>query len=886
MLPSHWNGHAASGDAGDTGADGSDGSPDPDGDGGGGDAGACDPAAPVCDPGCDAGSFCNDLCACEPNTLDVYDADREFRVASSTACSDIALGLRVTWEGRVPMSTLLPESVLLATGDMFDVPRYEAANAYVGAVLRAVHYTRFDDALAAGDFELMSDDERLALVAAIFLADTRVPLSSIATELAAFCPDLALGSEKADIPETTTSRYGFFCPAPGIPDCAPPEPTPPEDCPPELLDCPDCPYLEIAEGELEILEDAYDAFDSRRDTEGLLDLLGIYVEALLQTAATGSIPNPASIAVSVATVYLGEDYPGLTFIIETLSATAQGTLLGGPLLGTAMGVWAALSSWGDLSEQDSWNSRLAAARRRVNEMRRYCREIRWAQRQAECRVREAERFDSRTADCVEMTHLYDARVAQWEADNDTCEADQAAARQARADAWTITNYLRSKGFGFTREAFEVCCDGPYPFEDTCPPRGTIEREPIPIWGFGPREGYLGSFSLIIGTGSTRAFGPDAGGELAVEWVFGFPGEAPVPFGDVDLDIEISNPRLEGPGLRGVFEAGPRPPDFETPIPFDIEFDSETGPLPDDEYFSFNLIVDITVDAETVESRIPDAVILRNNVAEFHPHVVTAGGVFDVTGGGDFTDREPFAWGPSLHALVSTPDGQLLVSTDAAVYDITETGGDLTDVTPYATFAPGGLISGLAIDHFGSLLVTDLLGGLVHRVVGGGDYTRRTPFAFGLSYPTETIAYDSRLLIAENGRHRIVDASVGGDLSGAPAWIDLEPYGPQHFSVHPWRSLFISAAAPPDGDGAIFDVTASERAESAYFTGMFNPSGFALRPDGRQWLVSEFAEDGSLLDLAEAESGADLDAAERFATGLEFPNGIAYRYVRDPAFDAE
>ena len=148
MLPSHWNGHAASGDAGDTGADGSDGSPDPDGDGGGGDAGACDPAAPVCDPGCDAGSFCNDLCACEPNTLDVYDADREFRVASSTACSDIALGLRVTWEGRVPMSTLLPESVLLATGDMFDVPRYEAANAYVGAVLRAVHYTRFDDALA------------------------------------------------------------------------------------------------------------------------------------------------------------------------------------------------------------------------------------------------------------------------------------------------------------------------------------------------------------------------------------------------------------------------------------------------------------------------------------------------------------------------------------------------------------------------------------------------------------------------------------------------------------------------------------------------------------------------------------------------------------------
>ena len=847
-----------------------------------GDAGSCDSESPACPGGCGAEQFCDIDCTCQDFTVDDWwESDSDARIEAANACSDLALALETHWEGQLPFSELLPGSVMLVMSDHFERSRYDAATAYVGAVLTEVHYQRYENALAYGDFASFDRDVQEFIVTGVFLADTRIEIEAVADELEALCPGIEIPArDKADIPQNATSRYGFFCPQPGIPDCGAPEPTPPHDCPPELLDCPDCPYLEFAEDDLDALEDAYEEFEARADGERLLDLLGIYIESLIETAATGMIPNPASIAADIATVYLGEDYPGLALIIDVMANVAAGTLAGGPVVGVAMGLWAGFTSWGDLNEQDSWNTRLAEARARVRAMREYCRQRMWAERQEECRIREAARFERRTAECAESQLSYEAALSQWEADNDACDERQAEAEAARAEAFTITNYLRGKGYGFTRAAFEECCDGPYPFDEACP--ADLERDPIPIWGIDPRRDWLRQSE--IRRLNSRGFGPDAGGQITIEVRIGLPGEPSFTPEELGFDISINDSWIESGGFRGDFgvdDFGSLTGDEAT---YDVEITTlSADPFGPDATQSADWWYDVTFEGINTQIVILDVATIEDNSSEFHPMVVTSDGVFDLSDGGDFTDATPYAWSDDdFHALFVL-DGGLFVSTDTALFDISD-GGDVTSDIPWATFPAGALITGTHVDHDGDVWVTDLLGGSVYEISDSGDYSSATPTLSGLSYPVDVILYDDRVLVAENGRSRVADMTSDPNGATAPTWALLDPYGPQHFVYHPWRSLYVTAAAPPDGDGAVFDITASGDPSSASFEGLFNPSGFALHPDGVTWLATEFQEDGSVVDLSRADAGGDLTGAERFATGLDNAAGLTFWFRRDSAFD--
>jgi hypothetical protein len=102
-------------------------------------------------------------------------------------------------------------------------------------------------------------------------------------------------------------------------------------------------------------------------------------------------------------------------------------------------------------------------------------------------------------------------------------------------------------------------------------------------------------------------------------------------------------------------------------------------------------------------------------------------VYDISGGGDFASATPFAsWVPSSspYDLVQDAAGRIFASTDDGVFDITG-GGDFAAAAPHAT---GRSFVGLAVDAHGRLLASDLDSGDVFDITAPGDYAGAAPFA--------------------------------------------------------------------------------------------------------------------------------------------------------------
>ncbi len=273
-----------------------------------------------------------------------------------------------------------------------------------------------------------------------------------------------------------------------------------------------------------------------------------------------------------------------------------------------------------------------------------------------------------------------------------------------------------------------------------------------------------------------------------------------------------------------------------------------------------------------------------------PLVVVDGGVKKLRPGADHTSDPFYATVPNAVSMWAAPGhAQILVGTsDGKIFDIAG-GGDFTLATPWATFAPNALLTNIDYDYTRhQWIITDLQNGDLHMIETGGDYTIALPWAHGLSFPVATITRDDgKVLVSENGKSRVVDATAGGDLSSAPSYADLGSFGPQHFAyaydASNTRRLLLGAADGV-GAGAIFDFTADPPSGAAlstpFITGVFNPSGIAYDYSNGVLLINSFnPAGGETYDATGASAGTDLSGATPFATGLTNPNGIAFAPTR-------
>jgi DNA-binding beta-propeller fold protein YncE len=109
-------------------------------------------------------------------------------------------------------------------------------------------------------------------------------------------------------------------------------------------------------------------------------------------------------------------------------------------------------------------------------------------------------------------------------------------------------------------------------------------------------------------------------------------------------------------------------------------------------------------------------------------------VYDISGKESFLTATPFASGLASglpptgpYDLVQDGSGRIFASTDGGVYNITG-GGDFSGATPHAT---GQLFAGLAVDASGRLLASDFVSGDIFDITASGDYSSATPFATNL-----------------------------------------------------------------------------------------------------------------------------------------------------------
>jgi hypothetical protein len=100
-------------------------------------------------------------------------------------------------------------------------------------------------------------------------------------------------------------------------------------------------------------------------------------------------------------------------------------------------------------------------------------------------------------------------------------------------------------------------------------------------------------------------------------------------------------------------------------------------------------------------------------------------VYDISAGGDFTGAETFASGlpGGPYDLVESPSGQIFVSTDDGVFEISSDDALL--------HAFGHAFAGLSIDAQGRLLASDFDSGDVHDITTAGDHSALDPFASNL-----------------------------------------------------------------------------------------------------------------------------------------------------------
>lgn len=846
----------------------------------------------TCDPACGDDEFCNEDAVCEDSPLAAFlDLTSDNWVVSTQACNDLSAALATQYDESVPMTALLPESVLVRAMDITNPDYSDPAQLYLAAVLNTVWEFRWE-AFLEFYHEDLTDDELTQITLAIYGSDTLVPVSSLGETLGLLCEDLAFGSEKAIVGSAAT---GFYCEQPGVPDCSANPPQPPEDCPPELLDCPDCPWTQIMADQLAEVEAAYDALKDLRDTESLIDLFEVYAQALAETAATGQIPNPASIAVGIAGVFYGEDYPGLTLMAGVISSIISGTLAGGPIVGTALGLWTLMMGWGDASEQDEWNNKLAKARDNIRWAREYCEEINWTQRQQECRAREAARFERRTAECAEADASYGLAYSNWEIEQDECDEARAAAQAAASAAWSQSAYMAVKGYLYNQAAMELCCEVPY--LSPCPPPDFPDPPGlIPYWA---RDLRL----LILSNTRVRprrlpGGGPGSGpvvldpvvslnDRVLQPWEAMWPGRDPagrINWGRLERDGDVTDAPLDVEPLNG----GDLVDDLELGATWELDFTSRLEIGQPIEAGEWDLRLEIDVEGSVFETVIPNAVDVIDNSFEYRALGVTKNGVIDLTEGGDLSDADLWAYGIDHPVSIETFGDRVLLGSGGAnspglIFDITG-GGDFSEAEPWADFGSvthdfgtGRLIKDVYYDAAHEhLYVTELWGGDIFRISAGGDLSEATPYVTGLDFPTATVVYDDRVLVAESGGKQILDIT---NPDSPTLYVDLAPYGAQTLLYHPGRSLFV-ASVDQVGAGVLFEVSDLEgfTTDTPYFTGLGNIAGMALHPRDLTWLVGEFAESGSVYELTDASEGASLSTASAFATGLPFMDKIRWVHV--------
>jgi len=101
-------------------------------------------------------------------------------------------------------------------------------------------------------------------------------------------------------------------------------------------------------------------------------------------------------------------------------------------------------------------------------------------------------------------------------------------------------------------------------------------------------------------------------------------------------------------------------------------------------------------------------------------------VFDISAGGgaDFSAAQPFAWGfiTGVYDLVQAGTGRIYLSARYGVFDITG-GGDFSSATPHAN---GRRFIGLTVDGSGRLLASEFQTGNVFDITAAGDYTVASP----------------------------------------------------------------------------------------------------------------------------------------------------------------
>lgn len=846
----------------------------------------------TCEPACGEDEFCNEDAVCEDSPLAAFlDLTSDNWVVSTQACNDLSTALATQFDESVRMTDLLPESVLVRAMDITNPDYSEPAQLYLAAVLNTVWELRWEAFLEFYDEDL-TDEELTLITMAIYGADTLVPVAALGGTLGLLCEDLDSGSEKATVGSAST---GFFCEQPGVPDCAANPPQEPEDCPPELLDCPDCPWTQIMADQLAEVEAAYDALKDLRDTQSLIDLFEVYAQALAETAASGQIPNPASIAVDIAGVFYGEDYPGLTLMAGVISSIISGTLAGGPIVGTALGLWTLMMGWGDASEQDEWNNKLAKARDNIRWAREYCEEINWATRQQECRAREAARFERRTAECAEADASYGLAYSNWEMQQEDCDEAQDAAQAAASAAWSRSAYMAAKGYLFNAGAMELCCDLPY--ISPCPPPDFPDPPGlIPYWAEDIRLRLL--MNMRVRPRRIPGGGP-GGGPVVLDpivsvnqrvlqpWEAMWPGRDPagvINWGRLERDGDFEDSPLDVEPLND----GDLVDDLELGATWELEFSSRLEIGEPIEAGEWDLRLEIEVEGSVFETVIPNAVDVIDNSFEYRAMGVTEDGVVDLTDGGDLSDADLWAHGIDHPVCITTFGDHVLLGSGAAnspglIFDITG-GGDFSEAEPWADFGSvehdfgeGRRIKDVFYDEAtGHLYVTELWNGDVFRISEGGDLSEATPYVTGLNFPTATVVYSGRVLVAESGGSQILDVT---NPDAPSQYVDLAPYGAQMLLYHPGRSLFVGAV-DSEGGGALFEVSDLEgfTTESPYFSGLGNIAGMDLHPRDLTWLVGEFAESGSVFELTDASEGADLSEASAFATGLPFMNKIRWIHV--------
>lgn len=847
---------AACGDSsspGDAGLDGDvDGSPTDSGeDGGGGDAGE------------------------DGAGLDSLDeADSADRVAASFACTDIQAAMAQRFEDdSVHFTALLPESVMLDLFDAIDRSRSDRASRYVWAVLRALMDVRIAEAQAwaARGF---SEDALRALVGAQLSRDTPIPVSMLSTAIGDYCPGLEPTSPSALLGQVGLAESGYFCELSPTPDCAEDMPRPPElECPPPLLPCPDCPYIEIAQDELDAL---LEQLNMSRDGALVSGLVEAYVGPIVSALLTGTVPNPALAVVGLLTNALGPDHPLLDLLVDIAQGALNGASVGGlpgALLG---GLIAGLFSLPGFLENSALQSALDAARRRLERMKQYCEERMWAARMAVCELREANRLVRRTAECAEAAATHAAKVSDWERRQDECTADRAAVAAANRAARATTTRLRRGPFRGTLEAFEMCCE--MPDLDPCPDPSLV-ADPIPAWIPDPDDDYLFQ-SLLRGPGLLRAHGPAGRGRIGVEVVQGWPGSPRVPTGAGVRVVPTASPPL-------VFDpAGGAMTDAEGVAWFDVWTESAGGApgvgVPGDHTMRFDVELDFGAGAEVLNFGLCGGAFdlchleFVDNTSEQVLMVASDGAVRSIDGAPP--TASVFATVPGVVSVASNPEGTLVLAgtSNGLVFDITA-GGDFTGVTPWATFDAGGVLTGLAFDG-ADIWVTNLTGGTVHRITAGGDHRATAAHASGLSFPVMTLVRPGGVYTSESGRSRIVDITAGGDMSAAGAYTTFPTHAPQALLWHRGLGAMYAAGSDGGGAGSLFRVTGGSAAVHA--TGIFNPADMALHPWTDTWLVNSFQASGFVLDITGTTAGTDLTRRAPLVSGLSNPERMTYVYVRD------